>query len=86
MRPFPRSAYALSTSLMKRRDACGVVTVAPPQKRTRAVLACGHAVTHGGAAESWYGVAAPCPTCRCDVNVASTKLGPVPRSRFPDGA
>jgi hypothetical protein len=46
---------------------------APPQQRTRAVLACGHAVILGGAPESWYGVAAPCPICRCDLNVVSTK-------------
>ena len=27
----------------------------------------------GGAPESWYGVAAPCPTCGRDVNVFATK-------------
>jgi hypothetical protein len=46
---------------------------APSQKRTRAVLACGHAVMLGGAPESWYGLAAPCPTCGHDVNVTSTE-------------
>jgi hypothetical protein len=45
----------------------------PAPKRTRATLACGHVVILGGARESWYGVAAPCPTCGCDVNVSSNE-------------
>jgi hypothetical protein len=58
-----------------RRTAPQTQTAAgvPPPKRTRAVLACGHVVVLGGAPESWYGVAAPCPTCRRDVNVSSTE-------------
>jgi hypothetical protein len=46
---------------------------APPLKRTRAVLACGHVVILGGSPESWCGVAAPCPTCAQDLNVTSTE-------------
>jgi hypothetical protein len=45
----------------------------PPPKRTRAVLECGHIVILGGSPESWYGVAAPCPTCAQDLNVTSTE-------------
>jgi hypothetical protein len=48
----------------------------PPPKRTRAVLACGHVVILGGPEESWFGVAAPCPTCARDVNVTSTQPAP----------
>jgi uncharacterized Zn finger protein (UPF0148 family) len=51
----------------------------PPPKRTRAVLACGHVVILGGAPDSWYGVAAPCPTCGRDVNVVSSESASVTR-------